>query len=264
MGTANPGRARRWRLLAPASLGIVLFSAFAALGTWQVQRHFWKRELIARVEARVHAAPVPLPSADAWPQVQATRHEYLAVAVEGRWMPAHTVLVQAVTAQGGGYWVMTPLQLADGAQVLVNRGFIPQALGARWHGEDPVRGDEPVLVRGLLRMSEPGGGFLRRNDAGSQRWYSRDVVAIAHGQGLARAAPFFVDAGLPGDPPLADGTWPRPGMTAVRFFNGHLAYVFTWYTLAFMVAAAAWVVARYERGQHREPRSDQPHERHHP
>ena len=50
---------------------------------------------------------------------------------------------------------------------------------------------------GLLRMSEPGGGFLRSNDPAQQRWHSRDVAAIAQALQLARPAPFFVDAGLP-------------------------------------------------------------------
>ena len=104
-------------------------------------------------------------------------------------------------------------------------------------------------------MSEPGGGFLRRNDPGAQRWHSRDVAAIAQAQGLDAAAPFFIDAGIPdanapapmdAETSTTAGPWPRPGLTVVRFHNSHLVYAITWFGLAAMVAAAAAYVARYE------------------
>ncbi|WCM94944.1 SURF1 family protein [Acidovorax sp. NCPPB 2350] len=235
-------------------VGIALFLGFLALGTWQVQRRAWKLALIERVEQRAHAAPVPVPPPAEWGKVDAAGYEYLPVTTTGRWQVDKTVLTQATTDLGAGFWVMTPLQQADGTQVLVNRGFVPQAQRAQWlsgAGDGPTA--PAVTVQGLLRMSEPGGGFLRSNDPAQQRWYSRDVAAIAAAQGLAQAAPFFIDAGLP-DPraaasvaPAADATqWPRPGMTVIRFHNSHLVYALTWYGLALMVAGAAWYVARYE------------------
>jgi surfeit locus 1 family protein len=51
-----------------------------------------------------------------------------------------------------------------------------------------------IALTGLLRIGEPGGGFLRRNDPANDRWYSRDVQALAAARGLRDAAPFFVDA----------------------------------------------------------------------
>lgn len=232
-------------------VGIALFSAFAALGTWQVQRRAWKLALMERVEHRVHAAPVAAPPASQWPRVNAADHEYLAVTLQGRWLADKTVLTQAVTELGAGFWVMAPLQLDDGTQVLVNRGFVPQAQRNQWltGAAQPPR---PVAtVEGLLRISEPGGGFLRTNDPAQQRWHSRDVAAISQALGLPRAAPFFVDAGLPaaGGAPSVQ-TWPRPGMTVIRFSNSHLVYAATWYGLALMVAGAGWYVARYERRRH--------------
>ncbi|BEP96125.1 SURF1 family protein [Acidovorax sp. A79] len=246
-----PFAQRRLRQAALVLVGIALFSAFAALGTWQVQRRAWKLALMERVEHRVHAAPVAAPPASQWPRVNAADHEYLAVTLQGRWLADKTVLTQAVTELGAGFWVMAPLQLDDGTQVLVNRGFVPQAQRNQWltGGAQPPR---PVAtVEGLLRISEPGGGFLRTNDPAQQRWHSRDVAAISQALGLPRAAPFFVDAGLPaaGGAPSVQ-TWPRPGMTVIRFSNSHLVYAATWYGLALMVAGAGWYVARYERRRH--------------
>lgn len=218
------------------------------LGTWQIQRRAWKLALIERVDQRVHTAPVPLPPPQRWGEVNAADHEYQPVFLRGRWLGDKTVLTQAVTELGAGFWVITPLQQEDGTQVLVNRGFIPQAQRPQWLAA-PASNGLALTVQGLLRMTEPDGGFLRTNDPAQQRWFSRDVAAIRQALELSRAAPFFVDAGLPGTsggsgtPP----TWPRPGMTVIRFHNSHLVYALTWYGLALMVAGAGWYVARYER-----------------
>lgn len=253
-------------------VGIALFMGFIALGVWQVQRRAWKIDLIERVTQRIQAAPGALPPAAQWSQVNAAGYAYQPVRLQGQWLADKTVLAQASTALGAGYWVMTPLQQADGTQVLVNRGFVPQGQRAQWQARPaspPNTATEPVTVEGLLRMSEPDGGFLRRNDPAQQRWYSRDVAAMAQARQLPRAAPFFVDAGIPDLqaaataelPPAAQGPWPRQGLTVVRFSNSHLIYALTWFGLALMVAGAAVLVARYEaklRAAHRKHPAHEP------
>lgn len=251
------GRSRRARRVVLAVLGLALFLGFLALGTWQLERRTWKLALIERVEQRVHAAPQPLPPHSAWPRVTAAEHEYLPVSLQGEWLADKTVLTQAVTELGAGFWVLTPLRQDDGTLVLVNRGFVPEGQRAQWLAAPPA-GPARATVQGLLRLPEPGGGFLRDNAPAQQRWYSRDVAAIGAALQLAAPlAPFFVDAGLPSaretagpaaeSAPAADAQWPRPGLTVVRFHNSHLVYALTWYGLAAMVAGAAWYVARYER-----------------
>ncbi len=229
-----------------AFVGVALFVSFLGLGTWQLQRRAWKLDLIERVNERVRAAPVAAPAPGEWPQVNAQQHEYLPVTLTGQFLPQKTVLAQAVTELGAGFWVLTPLQAADGSQTLVNRGFIPASERQAWQPDRSGVGDAPQTVTGLLRMPEPGGGFLRDNDAAQQRWYSRDVAAIAAAQGLERAAPYFIDAGRPGQP-MAAQAWPRPGMTVISFHNSHLVYALTWYGMAAMVLVAAAVVVRWER-----------------
>jgi surfeit locus 1 family protein len=230
------------------TVGIALFLGFVALGSWQVQRRTWKLDLIERVDQRVHSAPVALPSQAEWPRITAASHEYLPVQASGRWLAGQTALTQAVTELGAGFWVLTPLQLGDGSQVLVNRGFLPTDQRASWLARPATAPEGEVSVTGLLRISEPRGGFLRENDPAQQRWFSRDVAAIAQAQGLSHAAPYFIDAGLPGQAAPA-GTWPRPGMTVIRFPNSHLVYALTWYGLALMVVGAAWLVRRSDKRQ---------------
>jgi surfeit locus 1 family protein len=230
------------RLLALAA--ICLFALFCYLGTWQVQRHFWKQDLIARVDARVHGAPQPAPAPAEWPALQPQAFEYLPVRVQGRFDHARQLLVQASTKLGAGHWVLTPLQTDAGWWLWVNRGFVPPV---RERGAPLLQPDGPVTVQGLMRVTEPKGGFLRSNDAAAGRWFSRDVAAMSAAQALpdGQVAPYFVDAAAtPGAKP---GEWPVGGLTVIQFANSHLAYIFTWYALALMVAGAAFYVWRHDR-----------------
>ncbi|WP_027174191.1 SURF1 family protein [Methylobacterium sp. 10] len=220
-------------------LTLLAVVTFAALGTWQVQRRAWKHDLIARVDARIHADAVPAPGRADWPALDAGADAYRRVFATGTFADDQETLVQAVTELGGGYWVMTPLVGADGATILVNRGFVPaqkRDLATR----EIHRGVGETRVTGLLRMSEPGGGFLRHNDPAADRWYSRDVAAIAVAHGLGPTAPYFIDADAEPNP----GGYPVGGLTVVAFSDNHLVYALTWYALAVMAAAGGAYVIR--------------------
>nr|WP_315206926.1 SURF1 family protein [uncultured Albidiferax sp.] len=235
-------------------LAAVLFTVFAALGTWQVQRLSWKRALMAQVDQRAHAKEVAAPTAEQWPQLSTANAEYRRVRVQGTFLPGQDTLVQAVTSLGSGFWVMTPLRLADGSVVLVNRGFVPPG-ATRAVAPPAADTNQQSTVTGLLRMSQPDGAFLRKNDPLNGRWYSRDVQAIAKTNGWPQVAPYFVDADAavaPAAEPIATtaAIYPVGGLTVIVFHNNHLAYALTWYTLAAMVAGAAWYFSRPARRQH--------------
>nr|WP_307235057.1 SURF1 family protein [Pararhizobium capsulatum] len=217
---------------------LLLTLVFLALGTWQVQRLFWKLDLIQRVEARVNAAAVPPPAETEWQGFDPVEQEYRHVAASGRLLQDKEILVQAVTELGAGFWVVTPLTRSDGTTILINRGFVPPDRRDPTTRSKAPTGD--LTVTGLLRLSEPGGAFLRSNDPAGNRWYSRDIAAIAETQGLSRVAPYFIDADSTANP----GGYPVGGLTIVRFRNNHLAYIFTWYALAAMTIAATVVLRR--------------------
>ena len=230
-----PSRRARGLLLALCALFTVVF---AGLGVWQVQRLFWKLDLIARVEARLAADPAEPPS----PAAFTADDEYRRVALTGQFLNDRETLVQAVTELGGGFWVMTPFVTTRGFIVLVNRGFVPpegRAPASRAEGQ--IEGETRLV--GLVRLSEPGGGFLRSNDPAHERWFSRDVDAIAEARGLEQlvsVAPYFVDA----DATPVPGGSPVGGLTVVRFSNNHLVYALTWFALAAMCVGAAVLVWR--------------------
>ncbi|NUR10568.1 MAG: SURF1 family protein [Bradyrhizobium sp.] len=217
-------------------LSLAAIVLLIALGVWQIERRAWKLALIDRVEQRVHAPAQPIPSPASWPAVRAANDEYRHVSVTGRFLHDRETLVQAVTEEGPGYWVLTPLERADGTLVLINRGFVPSErrdASTRRDGNP----DGQIEITGVLRMTEPKGGFLRNNVPQHNRWYSRDVAAIAAARGLHDVAPFFVDA----DAGSQSGSGPIGGLTVVRFPNNHLIYALTWFALAFMLAGRLFV-----------------------
>lgn len=239
MRRAPLGAAALAALLTGAAL---LCAGFIALGVWQVQRLAWKLQLIEQVSRHARAAPVPAPTRRDWLALDPAAQAYRRVQVRGQFLPEPQTRVQALTELGAGHWVMTPLRRPDGSIVYINRGFVPTGLPL----PPPPTGTTTVV--GLLRLSEPGGAFLRRNDAASGRWTSRDVQALAAAQGLAPALPYFIDAQAPAAAGgAAASAWPRPGMTVVSFRNPHLAYALTWFTLALMPAGAIGLLLRSER-----------------
>ncbi|WP_050461095.1 SURF1 family protein [Herbaspirillum autotrophicum] len=245
-------RSRRTLILLLACAGILL-AGLLGLGTWQLKRLQWKLDLIERVQQRVHAAPVAAPDPAHWSQISAANDEYRRVRVSGVFLDALSTKVQAVTDLGSGFWLMTPLRSADGSITLINRGYIPAGAAA----EVSAAPAGITSVSGLLRMSEPGGGFLRHNDAAGNRWFSRDAAAIAAAHGLQQVAPYFIDAAASA-PVAGDNAqirYPAGGLTVISFHNNHLVYALTWYALALMLTGAACWLVREDRKQ-RQPLSE--------
>ncbi|RYY27169.1 MAG: SURF1 family protein [Sphingomonadales bacterium] len=215
----------RWLLIAFTLLAAL---SFTALGVWQMERLAWKLDLIARVDASIKAPP-----ASDWQNFA----EYRRVRLSGVFLYDQETLVKAVTERGEGYWVMTPLRTPQGL-VLVNRGYVQTAKSPRWCGPETE-----TSVTGLLRPTEAKGGFLRSNDPAADRWFSRDVAAIAHARKLGPVAPFFIDADATPNP----GGYPVGGLTVIAFRNNHLVYALTWFVLAALSVAAAIFVLRQKR-----------------
>lgn len=222
-------------------LALGLFLGLVSLGSWQVQRLRWKLALIERVEQGLAAAPVAAPDPGDWARI-ATEDSYRRVVVRGVFDHSREACTQAVTELGPGCWVMTPLRTEAGWWLLINRGFVDSA-----HRNPTTRAIGQVAgavqLEGLLRLSEPRGGFLRDNAPAADRWYSRDVAALAAARQLPanEVAPYFIDASA-----SVEGG-PVGGLTVVRFHNHHLVYALTWFGLAGMVVAGVVLVVRRER-----------------
>lgn len=98
-------------------------------------------------------------------------------------------------------------------------------------------------MTGLIRITEPKGAFLRSNDPAGDRWYSRDVAAIAAAKTLGPVVPYFIDADASPNP----GGYPVGGLTVVAFRNSHLSYALTWFGLAILTVVG--LVILWRRGR---------------
>ena len=217
---------------------VVLMLALAAtcawLGTWQMQRLAEKEALIATVDERLDAAPIPVPTSDQWAGLDVEALNYQPVSLTGAFRYNQTVTVFTSLANargpasGPGYWVVTPFVLADGGTVFVNRGFVPQDFqeAAVTDGE----GDEvQVTISGLLRPADAAGMMTPGPDTSNRIEWVRDPQRLAAlgDPALAPFAPFYVD--MPAGEP---GQLPQGGETVVEFPNNHLGYAYTWYGFA--------------------------------
>lgn len=225
--TAAP-RSLRW----PTAATVAALAVLLWLGNWQLERREWKHELMARIEERAALAAQAMPDARSWPGLDLDLWEYRPVWAEGRFehdAEAHvfTSLSDPRGALGGsGYWVMTPLRLASGAAVIVNRGFVPLALkepATRRAGQ--VEGE--VEVAGLVREPQAAGPFVPDPDIAGNIWYARDIGAIADAQVSGDVAPFFIDAEASDRYPV-----PQGGETRLELSDPHLGYAVTWFGLA--------------------------------
>ena len=243
-------------LIAPAVATVVGVALLIGLGDWQLRRLAWKEALIAAIEARAHAAPVDAPPESEWPRLDPADYEYKRVRLSGVFYGSRQVLVFRALSEprgrygGPGYLVMTPLEFADGATVLVNRGFVPEAQKAA--AGDGLGGGQTTIV-GLMRASEPRNWFTPSDDPGSGQWFTRDVIAIARAEGLTRTAPFSIDADAGPDP----AALPEGGETILAFPNNHFSYALTWFGMA---AALVGVFVAYAASRLREgEKADEAH-----
>lgn len=168
----KPGRG-----ISLAFMGV--FTLFIALSLWQLQRAEQKTALIAAREQRGLDAPLRLDGRAQDPDGLSYRR----VLAEGEYDAAHQFLLDNQVHEGRpGYLVLTPLRLAGGGAVLVNRGWMP--LGAdRDHPPDPALATPRVRVTGVADHFTGVGLRLKGAEIPGPGWPS--VVQVADPERLA-------------------------------------------------------------------------------
>jgi surfeit locus 1 family protein len=214
---------RVWSTLLTALLVALLVS----LGRWQLHRAAEKRAMYAAFAAGSDRT-VPIDAATA----PVARYQHVVAA--GHYDALHQFLIDNMpSAQGrAGYFVITPLQLAGGATLLVNRGWVP--LGA-------TRADMPnVTVDAAPRVIHGRADHL-------------PIAGISMGVPAPLVPPYPIVAQFPTTAEIAKALgrtvlapaaevvlldaresagyardWQPPGFPAAR----HLAYAVQWFALA--------------------------------
>jgi surfeit locus 1 family protein len=238
----------RRSLLIPVVTTVVIVAVLLSLGAWQLQRRFEKLALIATLEERLAAAPVPLPPQARWEGLSPDRDEFRRVTLTGVFDLRDQAQVFASGSplrkdvSGTGAWMFAPLKSAAGDTVVVNRGFVAQGQDAT-----PSYASDPVTLTGYLRFPEAPGWLTPHADRSKRLWFVRDHLAMAQALAWAeptRVAPFYVDLESPAPP----SGIPKPGPLVVSLKNDHLQYGITWFLLAAAVSIAFGFWLRGARG----------------
>lgn len=201
------------RMIVPALFGLAGVAILVALGIWQVQRLAWKTAIIDRIEARLAAAPVPVPAS---PNPETDR--YLRVHADGRIAPGELHVYTSAPGRGVGYRVIAPFALADGRRILLDRGFVPIT------AKDAPRPPGAATVEGTLDWPRETDGFTAAPDRENNVWFARDVGRMADALGTEPV--MLVVATHAGE-----GA-PVPVPVGVNIRNDHLGYAVTWFALA--------------------------------
>lgn len=229
-GGAGTRRPKRFGMVAIGALGV---ATLIALCLWQVQRLAWKQDVIATLEARLSAAPVPLPTT-----FDPATQEFSRVRITGQFTDAvgkhgfsDAPLLSSLRPYGPGYRVIQPFTLADGRRVMVDRGFSPVATKNR-HGAaavpTPAPADFITLVGALRWPDETATQPYGEND---NVWTSRDLSVMADLFGTEQVL-------IVAETNTAVVDWPQPQpLVAVQIRNNHLEYALTWGALAI-----AWAI----------------------
>ena len=230
-------------LLWPTIFTVPTMLLLLALGSWQIERLYWKRELIEQRQAAVSAAPVGVRSLE-----DAKGMEFRHVTDEGVFLHDKEIFIGATSEVGRqGYQILTPLLEPGGRMVFVNRGFIPAEL------KDPARRAAgqlagTVRVQGLLRLPPAGrpAWFLPDNRPDLNYWFWVDLPAMSAADKLEpdRVASFYIDADASPNP----GGWPKGGVTRLALPNDHLQYAITWFSLAVALMVIYFLFHRRDAG----------------
>ena len=244
--------ALRRGLLLPGLFVVSALVVLLGLGTWQVERKAWKEALIATLEARVSAAPQPLPPSLRWPSLDRAATEFTRVGFTAAFLPGRRFNdtqreARLYTAgselrddiRAPGYFVFAPARLSDGTTVVVNRGYVANPHPTATTPPVPLP-PGPVDVIGAIRFPEQPGWFGQAYSATDDLWFVRDPLAMASRNGWGFVAPFYVDM----EAPMPSGGVPKPGPIKVNLRNEHLQYAITWYGLALVLLAVFGLWAR--------------------
>lgn len=207
---------------------LIVAALTARLGVWQLNRAAQKNALQAAIDERRSLPALP-PEQLALDPATAQAQWHRELRVQGRWIEAHTVYLDNRQMQGRpGFFVLTPLALADGSALLVQRGWLPRdpvdrtrvAAPALPAGEVQVQGRIAPAPARLYEFDAAPAGALRQN-LDLQGFAAETGLRLRPLSVLQSAAAQAADDGLKRD-------WPEPAASVHK----HYGYAFQWFALS--------------------------------
>ncbi len=202
---------------------LALLASFLALGFWQLERMREKQALFDAFDAGVQRL-------ERLSDIEPAKTErYTRVVAVGRYDTAHQFLLDNMTHAGrAGYRVLTPLDLGDGASVLVDRGWVPLGATRDVLPEIAVSGNARSVVGRLDEL--PAAGIELPSTGATAGWprvLSYPRMADLQGA-LGRPLQERIILLDPQQPEGYVRAWQPSPFPPER----HLSYAITWFALA--------------------------------
>ena len=245
-GVVSPAVRPRWIVL---SIFVTVFTVTCVvLGFWQLGRLEERRASNAVVGSRLARAPVGLAllREALLPQEGAATdpsyYEFTRVTAEGRLSDEGRVLVRSQVAAGqAGTHAVFPLDLGDGAAVLVNVGWFPLGVEPAPAADLYPPSGQMTLV-GLLRADQRRPAFGRREPEGLLETVSRVDVGRIQEQVDIPLLPFWIQLVEPDDPDRFPIPAPIPSLDE----GSHLSYAVQWFSFGATALAVYLALMRKE------------------
>lgn len=211
---------RAWKLVFFSSL---LFLILCSLGTWQIFRLGQKQTLLTQVNAGINAHPQQL-------STLGPPEAFTMVTVSGHFLKTPPFLIKSKPFEGKvGQYVLAPFETLTHGTILVLQGWTKEGEGIRLTGQ-------PMTLEGQIRYPATKSWFHPDNTSGN--WYRIDPEAM--GKAInTQLQPYYILESHPPSPIL-----PLPKKPHIA--NNHIAYIITWFSLAFALCVIVIIYLRKE------------------
>ena len=202
----------------------IVFIGFAGtacllyLGKWQIDRLYWKLDVLKKIDQKIAAAPVLLPA-----EPSESVHKYLSVEISGQFLQESIRVLASKKRYGAGYRIIHVFR-TNGRRLLVDLGFV----GLETDYDIDLSSD--ISLVGNLHWPDEVDNFTPEPDLENNIWFARDVERVAS---ALQTEPILI---ILKDSTLKDQNIKPMPIDTTHIPNDHLQYAITWFSLAIIWA----------------------------
>ena len=215
----------------------IIFIGFAGtacllyLGKWQIDRLYWKVDVLKKIDQKIAAAPVLLPA-----EPSESVHKYLSVEISGQFLQESIRVLASKKRYGAGYRIIHVFR-TNGRRLLVDLGFV----GLETDYDIDLSSD--ISLVGNLHWPDELDNFTPEPDLENNIWFARDVERVAS---ALQTEPILI---ILKDSTLKDKNINPMPIDTTHIPNDHLQYAITWFSLAIIWALMSFLFIWTTRGK---------------
>ena len=202
----------------------IVFIGFAGtacllyLGKWQIDRLYWKLDVLTKIDQKIDAAPVLLPA-----EPSESVHKYLSVEISGQFLQESIRVLASKKRYGAGYRIIHVFR-TNGRRLLVDLGFVGLDTD---YDIDLISN---ISLVGNLHWPDEVDNFTPEPDLENNIWFAREVERVAS---ALQTEPILI---ILKDSTLKDKNIKPMPIDTTHIPNDHLQYAITWFSLAIIWA----------------------------